>query len=134
MFRLTFGYGNKRLLSSLALTSLGLPDESEDKTLYHFGTFHSASKVLRLSFHDCLKYTDGSGGCDGCLNWKGVGVYYEDAPGEQLYEDVRLTDNNGLRPAVEVLEAVYTVPDFPPKAPVLGQGRFQKFLLNRLVE
>ena len=126
MFRLTFGYGNKRLLSSLALTSLGLPDESEDETLYHFGTFHSASKVLRLSFHDCLKYTDGSGGCDGCLNWKGVGVYYEDAPGEQLYEDVRFTDNNGLRPAVEVLEAVYTVPDFPPPGTCPRSGKGSK--------
>ena len=49
-------------------------------------------------------------------------MYYEDAPGEQLYEDVRFTDNNGLRPAVEVLEAVYTVPDFPTQAPFLGQS------------
>ena len=30
-----------------------------------------APKMLRLGFHDCLKYTDGSGGCDGCLNWEG---------------------------------------------------------------
>ena len=32
-----------------------------------------APVMLRLGFHDCLKYTDGSGGCDGCLNWEGVG-------------------------------------------------------------
>ena len=25
------------------------------------------------SFHDCIRYTDGQGGCDGCLNWHGVG-------------------------------------------------------------
>ena len=25
---------------------------------------HIAAKFLRLSFHDCLKYKDGSGGCD----------------------------------------------------------------------
>ena len=25
--------------------------------------------LLRLTFHDCFKYKDGSGGCDGCLNW-----------------------------------------------------------------
>ena len=122
LLRLTFGYWNKKVLSSLALTSLGLADESEDGTLYHFGSLYSASKVLRLSFHDCLKYSDGTGGCDGCLDWKGVGKYYEDAPGEQLYEDVRLTDNNGLRPTVEVLEAVYTVADFPPGAPVLARS------------
>merc|ERR1719450_1113186 len=120
--RLTYGFYNKKLLSSLALTSLGLPDESDNQTLYYWGSFYSASKVLRLSFHDCLKYSDGSGGCDGCLNWKGVGMYYQDSPGEQLYEDVRFTDNNGLRPSVEVLEAVYTVPDFPAKAPVLPQS------------
>ena len=31
-------------------------------------------KLMRLSFHDCFKYKDGTGGCDGCLNWK-VGSY-----------------------------------------------------------
>ena len=34
----------------------------------------SAPAVLRLGFHDCLKYKDGTGGCDGCLNWHGMGV------------------------------------------------------------
>ena len=34
----------------------------------------SAPAVLRLGFHDCLKYKDGAGGCDGCLNWHGMGV------------------------------------------------------------
>ena len=33
----------------------------------------SAAKALRLGFHDCLKYKDGTGGCDGCLNWEGMG-------------------------------------------------------------
>ena len=32
----------------------------------------SERKALRLGFHDCLKYKDGSGGCDGCLNWEGM--------------------------------------------------------------
>ena len=27
------------------------------------------NKLLRLTFHDCFKYKDGTGGCDGCLNW-----------------------------------------------------------------
>ena len=31
------------------------------------------SKALRLAFHDCIPYKDGSKGCDGCLNWEGVG-------------------------------------------------------------
>ena len=51
-----------------------------------------------------------------------MGRFYQDAPGEQLYDDVKFTDNNGLRPSVEVLEALYTVSDFPPSAPVLSQS------------
>ena len=35
---------------------------------------NSAPGVVRLGFHDCLKYKDGTGGCDGCLNWHGMGV------------------------------------------------------------
>ena len=31
LLRLTFGFWNKKVLSSLALSSLGLPDESEDE-------------------------------------------------------------------------------------------------------
>lgn len=34
----------------------------------------NAAKMLRLGFHDCLKYTDGTGGCDGCLNWEGMQI------------------------------------------------------------
>merc|ERR1712049_41477 len=26
------------------------------------------SKAMRLAFHDCQPYVDGSGGCDGCIN------------------------------------------------------------------
>merc|ERR1719192_700545 len=35
----------------------------------------SENKIMRLVFHDCVRYTDGTGGCDGCLNWSGVGAY-----------------------------------------------------------
>ena len=106
-------------LSQAALASVGLPDETDNEKLYHWGTFHNAPKLLRLAFHDCVKYKDGSGGCDGCLNWKGVGTFFEDKPGDQLYEDVTIGDNNGLRPTVEVMEAVYTDRNFPANAPVL---------------
>ena len=75
--------------------------------------------MFLLSFHDCLRYADGGGGCDGCLNWSGMGTFFEDEPNEQLYEDVTVGDNNGLRPTVEVMEAVYTDPHFPGGAPVL---------------
>ena len=38
-----------------------------------FGRMNNAPKHLRLGFHDCIKYADGSGGCGGCLNWEGMG-------------------------------------------------------------
>ena len=34
------------------------------------------SRLIQLAFHDCLKYSDGDGGgggCDGCINWSGMG-------------------------------------------------------------
>ena len=44
--------------------------------------------LMRLVFHDCMPYTDGSGGCDGCLN----------------LQDPRNEDtNNMLRPSVAIL-------------------------------
>ena len=65
--------------------------------------------MLRLTFHDCLKYDDGTGGCDGCLNWSGVGIRYNGAENKRKYPDVGFTDNNGLRHTVEILEAIYQV-------------------------
>ena len=39
---------------------------------------NAAPGVVRLGFHDCLKYKDGTGGCDGCLNWHGMEVPWND--------------------------------------------------------
>ena len=75
--------------------------------------FHS---VLRLVFHDCMRYTDGTGGCDGCLNWAGVG---NPIPSPFRTEDFYAftppnnTDNNGLGDIVEKLELIYTTIDWP---------------------
>jgi len=80
----------------------------------------SAAKCLRLGFHDCLKYTDGTGGCDGCLEWNGVGTRF---PRTKLARGLfPFTDdghNNGLKPTVEVLEAIYTDRGFPGRSPPL---------------
>ena len=73
------------------------------------GGGYGAEKVLRLTFHDCLKYEDGTGGCDGCLNWSGMGTRFDGGDNKRKYADVGLTDNNGLRHTVEVLEAIYQV-------------------------
>ena len=56
------------------------------------------NKIMRLVFHDCMRYADGTGGCDGCLNWAGVG---KPAPSPFKEEDfyafppINNTDNNG---------------------------------------
>ena len=63
-----------------------------------------------------MRYTDGTGGCDGCLNWAGVG---NPAPSPFKEEDfyafppVNNTDNNGLGDIVEKLELIYTTIDWP---------------------
>ena len=73
----------------------------------------NAPKMLRLGFHDCVKYDDGTGGCDGCLNWEGVGVRHPDSTNTFSLPNVGQTNNNGLGPTVEVLEGIYTRPEFP---------------------
>ena len=63
-----------------------------------------------------MRYTDGTGGWDGCLNWSGVG---NPAPSPFKPEDfyafppVNKTDNNGLADIVEALELIYTTIDWP---------------------
>lgn len=76
--------------------------------------------LFRLSFHDCLTYKDGTGGCDGCLNWDKMGT---NAPSpstcQHQYEKVNKTDNNGLDRLVIFLEKIYSSTDYPPGAPKL---------------
>ena len=91
-----------------------------------FGTNHRSGKglctenvIMRLVFHDCIPYTDGTGGCDGCINWHGMDSetpspfkkdhYYK-------FEPVNATDNKGLDGIAEKLELIYTTVDWPFKA------------------
>ena len=122
--RRTFAMGGFEAIRD-ALLALGEPSDAiYNSTVYWGGTYPSAPKLLRLAFHDCVRYKDGGGGCDGCLNWNGVGKYYDELT-VNAYEDVKFTDNNGLQPTVEMLEAVYTVPDFPGQSPVLDASLFE---------
>merc|ERR1711962_1347562 len=80
----------------------------------------SAPAVLRLGFHDCLKYKDGTGGCDGCLNWHGMGHRFgEDMAETRREENLDEGNNNGLEGVVEILERVYTDKDQPGASPSL---------------
>ena len=45
------------------------------------------NSLLQLGFHDCHLYEDGSGGCDGCLNWSGIGMGYSGFPGGDVVRD-----------------------------------------------
>ena len=64
--KLRMSFSKAWAMPGWANTALGTTDPGDN------GGGYSAAKVLRLTFHDCLKYTDGTGGCDGCLNWDGM--------------------------------------------------------------
>ena len=84
--------------------------------------------MLRLGFHDCLKY-DGVldegeiNGCDGCLEATGMGVDmlidFGAEKGNKKGQNVNVTNNNGLTFTVEILEEIYTNPNFPKGTPAL---------------
>lgn len=80
----------------------------------------NAPKALRLAFHDCIPYEDGSGGCDGCLNPEGMNIdmlkKYDTDIDMFKGPDITLTNNNGLFFIADILEEIYTNKDFPPQA------------------
>jgi len=86
-----------------------------------FDTYRPAGKMVRLGFHDCLLYSDLSGGCDGCLHWDGMGARFKHFHQKNLTGD-NTTHNNGLAPVAELLEWIYTDPTFPERTPSLPQS------------
>merc|ERR1711963_735189 len=110
-----------------ALEILGFPAErfntdQASKGAYGGWRIPTPPKFLRLAFHDCVKYTDGTGGCDGCLNWHGMETFFDEQRFERVHDDIKFTNNNGLGPTVEMLEAIYISPNFPAGTPVLEQS------------
>ena len=72
--------------------------------------------MLRLVFHDCILHTDGTGGCDGCINWKGMNTAGPSPHDKNDYyktEPIKETDNNGMDQIVEKLELIYKTIDWP---------------------
>lgn len=97
----------------------------------------SENKIMRLAFHDCLKYTDGTGGCDGCLNLQGAGWKYmnffeagikpqSNVKPKYYYDPSQFdkVDNNDLEGTVMALELIYKTVDWPPSTPVLPLSLF----------
>ena len=83
------------------------------------------AKLVRLGFHDCLKYTDTTGGCDGCLNWEGMNFRFpaqKEIKFKFEYDDIKKGNNNGLEFTVAMLEMIYTKTNFPEDAPTLPES------------
>ena len=96
-----------------------LPSKDLNPNWIKHGLQFFPAKLLRLSFHDCVRYNDSSGGCDGCLNWTGMQFRF---PGSgkikftYQYPDIKEGNNNGLEFTVAILETLYTDKDFPSTA------------------
>jgi hypothetical protein len=84
------------------------------------------AKFIRLGFHDCIGYTDGTGGCDGCFRFYDQFMRYNDlASGDKTNmrrDDPVKGTNNGLAMTADVLELIFTVRKFPSDAPQLPQS------------
>ena len=73
--------------------------------------------MLRLGFHGCIKYQDGTGGCNGCLNSENMGLdrRHNCTKGKDntMLPNAVKTDNSGLELTADILEEIFTNADFP---------------------
>ena len=103
---------------------------TDNKRKFKFGSFPNAAKFLRLGFHDCLTYHEGGGGCDGCLNPTNINYrlpnYSEASSNASGNPIMGKTDNNLLLQTADVLEEIYTNPDFPKTNTSLDQSMQSK--------
>jgi len=84
--------------------------------------------LMRLVFHDCMRYHDGTGGCDGCINFKGVGHVGPSPHKEEDYyrfPAINETDNNGMDQIALKLEQIYTTIDWPFRNASMTVSLFQ---------
>ena len=96
----------------------GIPGIREAFNAHH-SVIPNLPKVVRLAFHDCIRHSDASEGCNGCLNFEGMGgenpgafylkdcTYKEDVdcPKDHASEH---TNNNNMFWTARVLEQIYT--------------------------
>jgi hypothetical protein len=95
-------------------------DEGQQSQARYHAYMPITPKLLRLGFHDCLKYTDGSGGCDGCLNFKNMFHRFEGGTMSLPDSDFMAGgDNNDLAIYGDILEKLYTDPAYPPNSAIL---------------
>merc|ERR1719483_543290 len=95
---------------------------TKTKLFHMYSHYDNAPKALRLGFHDCIKYADGTGGCDGCLNWKGMDVKLDVKMHGRNLKPEDGAGNNGLGDTVRLFEQIYTETNFPHGAPALSSS------------
>ena len=97
--------------------SMGIADQKSGRNKDGPGQC-TENVLMRLVAHDCFPHADGTGGCNGCLNWHGM---YAETPNpnseddKYRFESVNATDNKGLDGVAEKLEIIYTTIDWPFK-------------------
>eukprot|EP00930_Biecheleria_cincta_P084628 TRINITY_DN74078_c0_g1_i1.p1 TRINITY_DN74078_c0_g1~~TRINITY_DN74078_c0_g1_i1.p1 ORF type:complete len:794 (+),score=94.65 TRINITY_DN74078_c0_g1_i1:62-2443(+) len=88
------------------------------------GVWPTWPKMLRLGFHDCMKYEDGTGGCDGCMNFENMFLrFIKGGRRGVVSRPTRPAGHNAnLAFLGDLLELIFTDPKFPPQSPVFGQS------------
>ena len=72
--------------------------------------------LMRMVFHDCIPYADGTGGCDGCMNWNGM---HDEVPNpnddshKYKFNPINATNNQGMDGVADHLELIYSTIDWP---------------------
>mmetsp|Transcript_56314 Transcript_56314/g.103346 ORF Transcript_56314/g.103346 Transcript_56314/m.103346 type:complete len:1241 (-) Transcript_56314:62-3784(-) len=111
-----------------------LLEEGWDKSQHHFRKIYMNRMVstwTRLAFHGSFPNADGTGGSDGCLFWDGIGEVYFDHFNQRNLghkntgHNTAPNFNNGLGPAVMILEEVYKNASFPSRTPILNKSLFE---------
>ena len=106
--------------------------EKSDMGLFGTWLFDSnrtdENKLLRLAFHDCIPYAKPPyGGCDGCLNWKGMNAPVRKVFTNEFYKwkPINKTDNHLLGKTAGHLETIYKSINWPYVKPSLEVSLYQ---------
>lgn len=81
-------------------------DASKTSGSFDVDLVANAPRALRVAFHDCLLYEDGSGGCDGCMQLTGLQDQVEPLF-QSLSPSTNITDNHGIQNTLAWLEDRY---------------------------
>ena len=119
--------GGKEIIEKYAETSNKGSSAGRDNRID--AVVPNMAKIIRLTFHDCVKEKESGAGCNGCLNFEGMGNIYaaqvcnigkrgtkcsEVEGATRPLKGPFKTDNNNLQWVARVLEEVYKNATFGP--------------------